>query len=287
MKKAILFGALATLLLGSCSLLQRHDDGEEQAVAENESIEGEEGSGSMESEVSRLNTKIAALETKLDVLTSNMERMEMHRAQPVIEAQPAPQPTMAAPVEEPSQISAAPSPPSQSLPTSVKEVGAAAVVADAGAEKEFRAAMVLFQNGKNMEAASRFALVAKKFPQHLLASHSLYWAGEASARGQQWSLATENWEELEKRYPRSAYVPEALAGLARAYETQGEAGKAKTYRDTLLRSFPKSPVVLSLNSSSGAGTRGQAVSAASSQRAAEGEPGAPVYDEETSEAEGQ
>ncbi|MGE3260383.1 MAG: tol-pal system YbgF family protein [Bacteriovoracia bacterium] len=286
MKKAIIFGALGTLLLGSCSLLQRHDDGED-LTRESENIEApESGSPTVESEVSRLNTKISALETKLDVLTSNMERMEMQRSQPVIEAQGIPQPTMAAPVEVPesSQVSAAPVQPSAILPTSVKSPGA--IAADSAAEKEFRASMVLFQNGKNMEAAASFALVAKKFPQHLLASHSLYWAGEASARGQQWSLATENWEELERRYPRSAYVPEALAGLARAYENQGDAGKAKTYRDNLLRAFPKSPVALSFHSS---GTQSASPTKRVSTLKAEVSEDieAPAYQEETSETEGE
>lgn len=248
MKKAIVFGSLSVLLLGSCSLLQRHDDSDLTGENENsENIEAPAEGASVESEVSRLNTKISALETKLDVLTSNMERLEMKNSQPVIEAQAMPQPTMAAPVEVPDspQVSAAPVQPS-ALPAAVKSPLAAAT--DSAAEKEFRAAMVLFQNGKHLEAASRFALVAKKYPQHLLASHSLYWAGEASARGQQWSLATENWEELEKRYPRSAYLPESLAGLARAYDQQGDAAKAKTYRDTLLRAFPKSPVAMNLHS---------------------------------------
>lgn len=288
MKKAILFGALGALVLSSCSLLERHDAVEDPTTdaAANEAATATDGAPSMESEVSRLNTKVSALETKLDVLTSNMERMEMQRSQPVIEAQNAPQPTMAAPVEVPesTQVSAAPVQPS-TLPVAVKSADAN----DSAAEKDFRAAMVLFQNGKNMEAASRFALVAKKFPQHLLASHSLYWAGEASARGQQWSLATENWEELEQRYPRSAYVPEALAGLARAYDSQGDTAKARKYRDTLLRAFPKSPVTLSLHSA-GAAEQSAAMPTKRVMMKPEvsddGE-SAPVYKEENTETEGE
>jgi TolA-binding protein len=288
MKKAIIFGALGTLLLGSCSLLQRHTEGEE-ASHDSENIEAtaeESGKGAtVETEVSRLNTKISALETKLDVLTSNMERLDMQRQQPVIEAQAAPQPTMAAPVEVPEespQVSAAPVQPATLLPNNVKSAGSTAL--DSQAEKDFRAAMVLFQNGKNMDAASHFAMLAKKYPQHLLASHSLYWAGEASARGQQWSLATENWEELEKRYPRSAYVPEALAGLAHAYENQGDIVKAKNYRDTLLRSFPKSPVALSFHSGSTQATAPRAQKTSLKAEISEDiEAPAPDYKEETSE----
>ncbi len=254
---------LALVLFSSCSLLERDVQELEAAeTGENPPFDPRESNASMEqayaaegksvstpaasveSEVSRLNTKIAALETKVDVLTANLEKVQLQKSQPVIEANP--EPNMAVPVEEgltqeAAQISAAPVRPT-TLPTTVKH----GEKPQSGSEKEFRSAMELFQNGKNLEAASSFALFAQKYPQHLLASHALYWAGEASARSQQWDLAQQNWESLEKLYPRSAYLPEALAGLSRAYEKQGSATKAKAYRETLARAFPKSPVALSL-----------------------------------------
>jgi len=144
-----------------------------------------------------------------------------------------------------------------------------------GAEKEFRSAMELFQSGKNLEAASRFGAFAKKYPRQLLASHALYWAGEASARVQQWSLALENWEELEKVYPRSAYLPETLAGLARAHENQGNPVKAKFYRDSLARAFPKSHVALAMQINQNSEDRG-----AGRQSAPAREEEIPAYDEE-------
>lgn len=261
MKKALVCWVFAALILSSCSLLQRNteefedestppfDPAESSQTIDTESEEAAPpaASASLESEVSRLNTKISALETKLDVLTASVERNQIRKSQPIIEAQAEPQPNMAAPVEESPleeptvQMSAAPAKPA-ALPVAVKASGGSSV----GSEREFQGAMELFQGGKNLEAASKFALFAKKYPRHLLASHALYWAGEASARAQQWSLAMENWEELEKLYPRSAYMPETLAGLARANENQGNSSKAKAYRDSLLRGFPKSPTALSM-----------------------------------------
>jgi TolA-binding protein len=269
MKRLLLVCALSACLF-SCSLLQRHtaDDEEEirdlEPVAEEndgplfdangQEIDARAGKGGKaDNEVARLNTKIAALETKVDVLSANLEKVQAQRSQPIIEAERArPQPNMAVPVEaaeeahdQSPQISAAPtrptappSPPKSAEPTAPAEASAS------GVEKDFRAGMQLFQNGKHQEAALRFSQVAKKYPSHLLASHALYWAGEANMRGQQTSLATENWLELEKRYPRSAYLPEALAGLAKAFEAQGDSAKAKQYRSLVLRSFPKSPVAL-------------------------------------------
>lgn len=237
MKKVLFLCAVSTLLC-SCSLLQRHSEEELEA-----SVEGP-AAPPIDEEVAKLNAKVSALETKLEVLTATMERFQLRGAQPVIEASsmPQPQPTMAAPVEiSDPQVSSAPIRP-QELPETAKSQSTPPPAPEA--EKEFREGMALFQSGKNMEAASKFALIAKKYPDHLLAAHSLYWAGEASARSEQWSLAIANWEELEKKYPRSAYLPESLAGLARAYENQGDLGRARAYKDTLLRAFPKSPVAI-------------------------------------------
>lgn len=258
MKNALLVCVLSGLVLSSCAMLRRDLEEEPQGSDQEETAASANTSEAYESEISRLNTKVSALETKLDVLTTNLERIQMQRSQPVIEAESSPQPNMAAPVteeteeEEPTQVSAAPVRP-VTLPAGIK--GSTAPVSNSGAESQFRSAMQLFQSGKNLEASSQFASIARKYPQHLLASHSLYWAGEASARAQQWSVAIENWQELEKKYPRSAYMPEALAGLARAYETQGNIIKAKSYRDTVQRAFPKSPVILTLQSSGGKSTK--------------------------------
>lgn len=239
MKKATFILALCTLL-SSCSLLERSPDVEPAADAE------ETDGNEVELEVAKLNTKIAALETKLDVLTTNMERMSAQRSQPIIEAdtyQQAPQQNMAAPVDIAEDNN---TPHSAIEPEPVETTP----VSSSGAEKEFRSAMSLFQNSKYLEASSHFAMIAQTYPSHLLASHSLYWAGEASARAKQWSLAMENWEALERRYPRSAYLAEALSGLSKAYEQQGNMAKAKEYKNTLLRAFPKSPIAVNLPISS-------------------------------------
>lgn len=267
MKKfALILGLSASLF--SCSLLQRHDEEDTAEVRDLEEpqdgplfdTEGNEigaqksPAAGRDSEVANLRTKVSALETKLDVLTASLERVQAERSQPVIHAETRPQPTMAAPVEMPSEIeepvqshiSAAPARPAP-LPVTVKSMDKPSASASA-AEKDFRAAMQMFQNGQHLEAASRFALVAKKYPNHLLAGHALYWAGEANSRGNQMGLAGDSWAELEKRYPRSAYLPEALAGLAKAHEAQGDTAKANHYRSLLLRSFPKSPVAIRMES---------------------------------------
>jgi TolA-binding protein len=265
MKKTLPSWLLAAALLNSCSLLQREPEEapipkvngvEAPFAAEVNAGQGPALSGATqvsdltpnyEAEISRMSTKIAALETKVDVLTANLERAQMKSAQPVIESGHGSAALAAAVDDAPAaafnaETAAAPDRAS-SLPKLVKTVDAPS----SAVEKDFRGAMDLFQAGQNLEASSQFALLAKKYPRHLLASHALYWAGEAGARGSQWELAIQNWQELEKTYPRSAYMPEALAGLARAYEKQGNIGRAKSYKENLLRAYPKAPVSLALS----------------------------------------
>jgi TolA-binding protein len=263
MKKIFLICVLGTAL-SSCSLLQRHNSGDDYEVKDIEpgqvppaaaaaaATEPEPQNSAMDTEISKLHTKISALETKVEVLNAGLERLQAQKSQPVIQAEMPSQHAMAAPLETAhpaeeasgeaqegeAEVSAAPIRPA---PAPAKTVDTAT---NAGAERDFRAAMKLFQSGRNLESASQFAMVAKKYPDHLLAAHALYWAGEASARGQQWSIAIENWSELEKKYPHSAYLPEALAGLAKAYESQGDTAKAKKYRSLVAKSFPKSPVAM-------------------------------------------
>ncbi|RZA05324.1 MAG: hypothetical protein EOP11_13080, partial [Proteobacteria bacterium] len=99
MKKTLPSWLLAAALLNSCSLLQREPEeapipirnGMEAPFAADVAAEARGAtpvtdlSPSYEAEISRMSTKIAALETKVDVLTANLERSTLRNAQPVIE----------------------------------------------------------------------------------------------------------------------------------------------------------------------------------------------------------
>ena len=207
----------------------------------------------LEAEVSKLKARLEAMETKLDVMSNSVDRSQMKQSQPQIVAETAeaaePQASMAAPVSEQpvdsAEVSAAAvsKPAAKVLPS---EPVARVTEGSTVVEKDFKIAMSYFQSGRNLEAAAKFSSIAKQFPNHLLAGHALYWAGEASARGQQWSTAIENWETVERSYSHSAYLADSLAGLSRAYEAEGNLAKAKQYRDNLTRSFPTAPVTMNL-----------------------------------------
>lgn len=253
MKQFLLLIVLFTTI-SSCALLRRDLEAEETSESEQEESHAVK-SPEMDNEVSRLTTKVSALETKLDVLTATLEKMQMKKAQPIIEAETEPQKSMSAPVLEPMNASSesdvaemeSEKSPSTLATTSAQEQTPFEPLFYGESESDFKSAMTLFQNGKNIEAASRFSVLAKKYPKHPLASHALYWAGEANAREKQWSMAIQNWEQLEKLYPTSTYVADAMAGLSRAYEMQGDTTKSVSYKNTVLQSFPNSPVALNLH----------------------------------------
>jgi len=250
--KNFIAAAFLISMLCSCSILQRHND-ESATSSEENNTSGE--APSLEAEVAKLHARIEALETRIDVLTNSMEKNQLKTSQPIISAISTEPPRRSPPslaqeviAPEEQEIAAAPQ---ESI--TVKYTPPPTEQAPQKAEIDFQEAMTLFQQGKNAEASGKFIALAKQYPSHILASHSLYWAGEAAARSQYWSTAIEQWENLEKNYSRSAYLPESLAGLSRAYDAKGEPEKAKTYRVTLLQAFPQAPATLNFTTHSAQG----------------------------------
>lgn len=235
--KNLCFLIAASFSLSACSLMERSVEEPASPTSAAEHGEGEvslQKTDYLEKELSRLNAKVEALDTKVEVLTTNFEKQQLHGTQPTVSNEPIPQaPTNAALGE----------------PVHATVIGSTAGAASLNsAEAEFRTAMELFQSGKNLEAGVAFSGFAQRNSAHHLAPHALYWAGEANARAEQWRLAVANWEELQRKYPQSAYMPEALAGLVRAYGALGNSQQATDSKAVLLASFPQAPAALSLQS---------------------------------------
>jgi len=174
MKISILLSLLMLALLPGCSLFERDIQELEAMESQEPPFDPEEAknslvgqlnpdipdstsvpSSSSEAEISRLQTKVAALETKVDVLTASLEKVQMLRSQPVIEAA-SPEPNLAAPVANSASgmeenhmevdgpvVSSAPARPVQ---TNVVARSDSAPQSGIGAEREFRSAMDLFQS---------------------------------------------------------------------------------------------------------------------------------------------
>lgn len=244
---------ILTCTLSACSLIERHpEDGTPQpsSATEANNADPSRNTDYLEKELSRLNAKVEALETKVEVLTNGFEKQQIHNAQPAISAE-APVSTAVNPALN-ENIEAAPI----AMAPTMMSAKSSQVVSDSkelsAQESEFRSAMELFQSGKNLEAGVAFTNFAHQNASHHLAPHALYWSGEANARAEQWRLASSNWEQLQKSYPRSAYLPEALAGLVRAYGALGDNTQAQAARSKLLRSYPQAPAALSLQQTANA-----------------------------------
>lgn len=258
--KRFLSIAIGSYLLAGCSVFERTPEETNEPPFPPSSVSEDTGTAPaaenvMENEIARLNTKIEALETKLAALSDNVSTQKAAADQPRLRAE--------SPLSEDAPIDAASQDVDpESLPTKLPHNAKSALATEvAGAdmsnsmqgsgnvEKDFQAAMKTLNAGNYKEAANRFFAISKNYPQHPLASHALYWAGESAARARNWKIAITHWSNLETNHPRSIYVAEALAGLANAHANAANAEQAKHYRDILIRAFPDSPAATSLSAS--------------------------------------
>lgn len=203
-----------------------------------------------EQEIAQLNSKIEALETKIEVMREEMRQMQIRGNQPKLVAETQEKtPPVEQMVDHTNIASAAPRAP-KVLPTSKQ--------APSLVEKDFREAMRMMRAGENRESANLFFNIAKQNPRHILASHALFWAGEAGARSRNWKVSIRHWTKIEREYPRSNYMPEVLAGLSRAHAATGNLAEAKRYRTVLVQAFPDAPATLNfMSAGSGPDEKGQ------------------------------
>ncbi len=204
-----------------------------------------------EQEIAQLNSKVEALETKIEVIREEMRRMQIRGIQPKLQAEPSPQ-TATATIRSAGKVrdttniaSAAHTKAPVALPISIIKQKPKTIER---VERDFQNAMKLLREGDNQESANMFYSLAKTNPDHALSSHALFWAGEAGARARNWKISIRHWTKIEREYPRSNYMPEVLAGLSRAYAASGNLSMAKKYRETLVQAFPDSPATLNFMS---------------------------------------
>lgn len=286
--KSVLTFALILATVSSCSLLRRDlEEPAEEAQASEEmgplfdpaeatkSVEENFSADAtnaavLEGEVSRLNTKVAALETKLEVMSANLEKVQMQRNQPFIEAQPSPEPTLSVPVADSieTQVSSAPERPAPpSFAPKITANSSAIPTSSAKGDAEFQAAIEIFQGGNYEEAGTQFQQFAKSNPHHILASHAMHWAAESAFRGENLPLALQIWKALETQYPKSAYAADSLAGQARTFEKMGDAAQSNLAKVRLQQRFPKSPALAGLHSRGGSKRASLSTSSPSTEEA--------------------
>ena len=111
---------------------------------------------------------------------------------------------------------------------------------DPAAKSAYDRALGLVNAKKYDEALDAFAAFLVKWPDHPNADNATYWRGECYYAKGDYAHAAEQLEGAIARFPFGNKVPDALLKLGATYEKLGDADRAKSARDRLLRDFPRS-----------------------------------------------
>jgi len=111
---------------------------------------------------------------------------------------------------------------------------------DVEARRSYDAALSLVNAKQYDKALDAFAGFLVKWPDHPNADNAMYWRGECYFAKGEFARAAEEFEGTIARFPLGNKVPDAILKLGICQQKLGNAGKAKTYFDRLLRDFPRS-----------------------------------------------
>ena len=111
---------------------------------------------------------------------------------------------------------------------------------DPAANTAYDRALALVNAKKYDDALDAFAAFLVKWPDHPNADNATYWRGECYFAKGDYARAAEQLEGVIARFPYGNKVPDALMKLGTTYEKLGDADRAKSARDRLLRDFPRS-----------------------------------------------
>jgi len=104
----------------------------------------------------------------------------------------------------------------------------------------YRLAYSDFSSGKYDIAIVGFKSYLDKYPQGELASLAQYYLGECYYSQSGWQSAYDQYDLVEKNYPKSDSVPAARLKKALSLELMGKAKEARGLFDALIKDFPNS-----------------------------------------------
>ncbi len=116
----------------------------------------------------------------------------------------------------------------------------AASALDANARSAYDAALALVNSRQYDKALDALSAFLVRWPDHPNADNAMYWRGECYFAKGDYMRAVQEFEGTIARFPMGNKVPDALLKLGISYQKLGNAAKAKTYFDRLLRDFPRS-----------------------------------------------
>jgi tol-pal system protein YbgF len=109
---------------------------------------------------------------------------------------------------------------------------------EASPEKLYASAMASFRSEEHGQAVLEFGEVVEQFPQHPLASNSLYWIGEVYYRQGEFRQALVKLEKLIDGYPQSAQVPEALLKVGLCHRALKDTAAARESFARVMKNYP-------------------------------------------------
>lgn len=113
---------------------------------------------------------------------------------------------------------------------------------DPQAQTRYQQAFNQLKQGRFSESARAFEDFIQSYPKHELTDNAYYWLGESYYVTRQYPLALAAFQNLEKQFPLSAKLPDALLKIGYTYHELEDYSQAETALTKVMNSFPNDSV---------------------------------------------
>lgn len=231
MKKNILF---LCFFLFSCGAVTQEELNARLAQINRRIEKLEEEQNAIKAQQIKTEERVDALSQNLASLRLEMERLRVGERASL--SQPIPSKSENATQSQPAKVERQPK-------TQATQPEAEALSPDC--EREYKAALELYNLRQLNQAKEKFIEFIKKYPKTPLTDNAYLWLGITYRDLGDNARAEAVWRTLEERCKRGEMVdcnklPSAYLHLARLYEAQGNNEKAKRYYEAILKEFPLS-----------------------------------------------
>jgi tol-pal system protein YbgF len=204
------------LFVAACASSKRSDD-EPSTVPPPQPLA--QSSPSVEARLDELQTSMAELLDRLDVLNARIAKLESGG-------------------QAPATVPQQPAPKSDGQPKA--ELLRAADIAET-----YRQAVILYGQAKHSEARVTFQRVFDADPNGSLADNALFWVGETYYAAGDYSSAMRYYERVTREYPEQNKAPDAMFKMGMTYEKSGDLAMARRTFEECIRKYPYSTLASS------------------------------------------
>ena len=190
-------------------------------------------------EVDRLRKRLQALVRDLDRRLTDLEKRKTMAAPPAAHAAPS--------VTRQQAPSAGSSTGQVSTERGSPIIAAKPTPTTSGSQeqKDYDTAFILLKQGYYERAADAFRGFIVKHPRSRLAGNAQYWVGEAHYVVRNFKLALEEFSKVERQYPNSTKVPDALLKIGYCYYELKVWEKARMALTNVVNRYPNTAVAKS------------------------------------------